>query len=180
MPRSGASRDPGSSSRRLPGEHARSPPASVFTKNIASCDFFLAGLCPLVLTRPSGPSARLTRSPGRKPGDTGSLGVPGSAWHVGWCSCPESPGFRRGLLLPHTSPERQRRDHPPPSPYWPRRESNPHGDHSPRDFKSRASACFATRPSPPERVTGGPAGVEADGSPIVSPPEQPLQIAGGG
>ena len=31
--------------------------ASVFTKDIASCDFFLAGLRPLVLTRPSGPGA---------------------------------------------------------------------------------------------------------------------------
>ena len=30
---------------------------------------------------------------------------------------------------------------------WPRRGSNPHGDSSPRDFKSRASAYFATRPS---------------------------------
>ena len=29
---------------------------------------------------------------------------------------------------------------------WPRRGSNPHGDYSPRDFKSRASADFATRP----------------------------------
>ena len=29
---------------------------------------------------------------------------------------------------------------------WPRRGSNPHGDSSPRDFKSRASASFATRP----------------------------------
>ena len=30
---------------------------------------------------------------------------------------------------------------------WPRRGSNPHGDSSPRDFKSRASASFATRPA---------------------------------
>jgi hypothetical protein len=67
-----------------------------------------------------------------------------------------------------------------PLPYWPRRGSNPHGDHSPRDFKSRASACFATRPLHSHRVTGVPAGVEAVGSPIVSPPEQPLQIAVGG
>ena len=33
---------------------------------------------------------------------------------------------------------------------WPRRDLNPHGDNSPRDFKSRASASFATRPT----VTG--------------------------
>ena len=32
---------------------------------------------------------------------------------------------------------------------WPRRGSNPHGDRSPRDFKSRASASFATRPEFP-------------------------------
>ncbi len=31
---------------------------------------------------------------------------------------------------------------------WPRRDSNPHGDCSPQDFKSGASACFATRPLP--------------------------------
>jgi hypothetical protein len=34
-----------------------------FTKNIASCDFFLAGLRPLVLTRPSGPSAHYPVAP---------------------------------------------------------------------------------------------------------------------
>ncbi len=55
--------------------------ASVSTKNIASCDFFLAGLRPLVLTRPSGPGAHnpiacapglyesSRTSPRRKPGD---------------------------------------------------------------------------------------------------------------
>ena len=31
----------------------------VFTKNIASCDFFLADIRRLVLTRPSGPSERV-------------------------------------------------------------------------------------------------------------------------
>ena len=42
-----------------------------FTRNTTSCRFRLAGLRPLVLTRPSGPSIRLTKSPGRKSGDTG-------------------------------------------------------------------------------------------------------------
>jgi hypothetical protein len=40
----------------------------------------------------------LTRSPGRKSGDTGSLGDPGTEWHVGRHSNPESPGSRRGLF----------------------------------------------------------------------------------
>ena len=39
-----------------------------------------------------------TKSPGRKPGDTGPLGVPGCEWHPGRRSHPESPGFRRGLV----------------------------------------------------------------------------------
>ena len=34
---------------------------------------------------------------------------------------------------------------------WPRRGSNPHGGYPPRDFKSRASANSATRPSVPGR-----------------------------
>ena len=34
---------------------------------------------------------------------------------------------------------------------WPRRDLNPHGDDSPRDFKSRASASFATRPAARDR-----------------------------
>ncbi len=38
-------------------ESVRGCPCAVFTKNIASCDFFLADLRRLVLTRPSGPSA---------------------------------------------------------------------------------------------------------------------------
>jgi hypothetical protein len=43
--------------------------------------------------------ASLTRSPGRKSGDTGALGLPGFEWHTRRHSHPESPGFRRGLLF---------------------------------------------------------------------------------
>ena len=38
---------------------------------------------------------------------------------------------------------------------WPRRELNPHGDCSPQDFKSRASAYFATRPGGSAIVAAG-------------------------
>jgi predicted small metal-binding protein len=43
--------------------------------------------------------ASLTRSPGRKSGDTGLLSVPGCEWHARRHSHPESPGFRQGLLF---------------------------------------------------------------------------------
>ena len=40
-----------------------------------------------------------TTSPGRKSGDTASLGEPVFTWHVGRWSHPESPGSRRGLVV---------------------------------------------------------------------------------
>ena len=73
-------------SRRI-HRRLRVPPtgssAATFTKNTTSCRHdgrmpvlsqFLGDLRSLVLTRASGPSARFTTSPGRKSGDTGSLG----------------------------------------------------------------------------------------------------------
>jgi len=49
----------------------------VWRQNIASCDFCLAGLRPEVPTRPSRPGAH-TKSPRRKPGDSGWHAFPGA------------------------------------------------------------------------------------------------------
>ena len=40
----------------------------------------------------------------------------------------------------------------PAGPYWPRRDSNPHGGCPPQDFKSRASTDSATRPGDKPRA----------------------------
>ena len=67
------------------------------------------------------------RSPGWKPGDSGHAGHP--AIHA---------ARRRTLPIQGFSMGNQ----------WPRRGSNPHTPYGIRDFKSRASASFATRPEP--------------------------------
>ena len=56
-------------------------------------------------------------------------------------SSPESPGREPGGpdAGTHQTAQGIHRE-------WPRRGSNPHGAFAPRDFKSRASASFATRP----------------------------------
>ena len=58
-----------------PGVPGLPPGASCLLHGKAQhpAELALAGLRPLVLTRPSGPGTRVTRSPGRKPGDTGCV-----------------------------------------------------------------------------------------------------------
>jgi hypothetical protein len=58
---------------------------------------------------------------------------------------------------------------------WPRRGSNPHGDRSPRDFKSRASASFATRPELPRSYH-----LRGTGVPPVSSSTRPSRLRGSG
>jgi hypothetical protein len=88
-----ASADPGSAKRSAAAAVPSPPWMRVFK---AACMAFRA--CRL-----------LTRSPGRKSGDTGSLGHPGTVWHVGWHSnrSPQAPAgglyglgnIREGLLM---------------------------------------------------------------------------------
>ena len=66
--------------------HTRSPPAS-------ARGFYSSDMLTQTVASPT------YRSPERKRWDTGSLGVTGSAWHVGRCFHLESPGFRQGLLV---------------------------------------------------------------------------------
>ena len=68
----------------------------------------------------------------RRPAGSPSTPLPVSTWQI------PPVGLRgQGRSAPRNRGTKQQ---------WPRRELNPHGDCSPQDFKSRASAYFATRP----------------------------------